>query len=87
MSSQDGEVRHNYTDANVLNMAFSLLLLSINLNRLSTGMREKIQLSQETADLLSKSGRSHWIKPRDNGVEAKGKGILPTFWPFFYFPF
>lgn len=46
----------------------------------STGMREKIQVSQETADLLRKSGRSHWLKARDNGVDVKGKGNLPTFW-------
>jgi hypothetical protein len=43
-------------------------------------MREKIQLSQETADLLRKSGRGTWIKERDNEVDAKGKGILKTFW-------
>lgn len=43
-------------------------------------MREKIQLSQETADLVRKSGRETWIKERDNAVDAKGKGVLKTFW-------
>ncbi|CAB9500970.1 Receptor-type guanylate cyclase gcy [Seminavis robusta] len=46
----------------------------------STGTREKIQISQETAELVRKSGRGHWIKERENAVEAKGKGCLSTFW-------
>jgi hypothetical protein len=43
-------------------------------------MREKIQLSQETAALVRKSGRGSWVKERDNLVDAKGKGSLKTFW-------
>ena len=46
----------------------------------STGSREKIQLSEATAELLRSSGNADWIKPRDHGVVAKGKGALSTFW-------
>jgi len=46
----------------------------------STGMRGKIQISQETADLLMAAGKSHWLKPRDETIVAKGKGELKTYW-------
>ena len=46
----------------------------------STGARGKIQLSEQTADLLVAHGRGTWIKPREDPVQAKGKGTLKTFW-------
>jgi hypothetical protein len=46
----------------------------------STGIREKIQVSQETADLLYAAGKGKWIVPREDVVVAKGKGVLKTFW-------
>jgi hypothetical protein len=46
----------------------------------STGERTKIQVSQETADLLMAAGKSHWLKPRDEVVVAKGKGEMKTYW-------
>jgi hypothetical protein len=46
----------------------------------STGMRGKIQISQETADLLMAAGKSHWLKARDETVVAKGKGEMKTYW-------
>ena len=46
----------------------------------STGRPGMIQLSQQTADLLSVAGKSHWIRPREEAVHAKGKGELATFW-------
>lgn len=46
----------------------------------STGTRNKIQISQATADILTTSGKSHWMKPREDAVAAKGKGFLKTFW-------
>jgi 3'5'-cyclic nucleotide phosphodiesterase/Adenylate and Guanylate cyclase catalytic domain len=46
----------------------------------STGIRGKIQISQETADLLMAAGKSHWLKGRDEAVVAKGKGELKTYW-------
>jgi class 3 adenylate cyclase len=46
----------------------------------STGERHRIQLSQETAELLIAAGKKSWTKPREDLVEAKGKGRLQTFW-------
>jgi hypothetical protein len=46
----------------------------------SLGKRNKIQVSQSTADLLLASGKGHWLKSRKGGVTAKGKGVLSTFW-------
>jgi hypothetical protein len=46
----------------------------------STGVRDKIQISQETADLLSDVGKSSWFSPREEKIVAKGKGELQTYW-------
>ncbi|KAL3926449.1 MAG: hypothetical protein SGBAC_013470, partial [Bacillariaceae sp.] len=45
-----------------------------------TGQRDRIHLSQETADLLAVGGKSHWLRSRDQLVTAKGKGKLQTYW-------
>jgi 3'5'-cyclic nucleotide phosphodiesterase len=46
----------------------------------STGIPNKIQLSETTANLLVAAGKSCWIIPRTDKVSAKGKGMLTTFW-------
>lgn len=46
----------------------------------SNGKPGMIQLSQETADLLAASGKTHWFTPRDDRIIAKGKGELQTYW-------
>ena len=46
----------------------------------STCDKNRIQLSEETANLLKAAGKEHWFSPREGGVEAKGKGTLSTFW-------
>jgi hypothetical protein len=46
----------------------------------STGQRNKIHLSQETADLLTAAGKNHWLSARQEKIEAKGKGELQTYW-------
>lgn len=46
----------------------------------STGLRGKIQISKETAALLTEAGKHYWLIPRKEGVEAKGKGSLQTYW-------
>ena len=46
----------------------------------STGEKGKIQVSQDTADLLAAAGKGHWAKERSEKVHAKGKGELTTFW-------
>jgi hypothetical protein len=46
----------------------------------STGVRDKIQISQETAELLYAAGKSSWVAPRAEKIVAKGKGELQTYW-------
>jgi hypothetical protein len=46
----------------------------------STGTKGKIQISQATADLINNAGKFHWVQPREDMVNAKGKGVLHTFW-------
>jgi hypothetical protein len=46
----------------------------------STGIRNKIQVSQTTADTLIKAGKQSWLTARGDAVAAKGKGVLKTFW-------
>ena len=46
----------------------------------STGIRNKIQVSQKTADLLVAAGRERYLMPRSDTVHAKGKGELQTYW-------
>ncbi|MGK3760746.1 MAG: hypothetical protein ACI8RD_013064 [Bacillariaceae sp.] len=45
----------------------------------STGVPNRIQLSQSTADLLIEAGKEHWMIKREDKVKAKGKGELTTF--------
>ncbi|KAL7547034.1 LOW QUALITY PROTEIN: hypothetical protein ACHAWF_010347 [Thalassiosira exigua] len=46
----------------------------------STGEKNMIQASQDTADLLNASGKGHWLTPREGPVSAKGKGAIQTYW-------
>jgi class 3 adenylate cyclase len=46
----------------------------------STGERNRIHLSYETAKLLIGSNKGHWLKQRTDLVQAKGKGVLQTYW-------
>jgi 3'5'-cyclic nucleotide phosphodiesterase/Adenylate and Guanylate cyclase catalytic domain len=46
----------------------------------SCGKREKVHLSEQTAELLVKHGKEDWLIRRDDVVEAKGKGQLVTYW-------
>ncbi|KAL7557527.1 hypothetical protein ACA910_019309 [Epithemia clementina (nom. ined.)] len=46
----------------------------------STGSRNRVHLSKETADLLLASGKKHWLKARDDVISAEGKGRIQTFW-------
>ena len=46
----------------------------------STGIPTRIQINQATTDLLIKSGKESWFKPRDNCIIAKGKGQMQTYW-------
>ena len=46
----------------------------------ATGEGNRIHLSQETADELAAANKGHWIKPREDKVFAKGKGMICTYW-------
>ena len=46
----------------------------------STGEKGKIQISDATAKELDRLDKSNWYKERIGGVEAKGKGIMKTYW-------
>lgn len=45
----------------------------------STGVPNRIQISQATADLLVESKKEHWMIKREDKVKAKGKGELTTY--------
>lgn len=46
----------------------------------SNGQKNRIQVSQKTADLLIVAGKEHWVTPREDLVDAKGKGKMQTYW-------
>lgn len=46
----------------------------------STGIKNKIHVSKTTFDLLVQAGKAHCLRPRTDTVDAKGKGVLQTYW-------
>jgi len=46
----------------------------------STGLRNRVHISSETADLLVQAGKEHWLKKRSELVAGKGKSNMQTFW-------
>eukprot|EP00934_Nitzschia_sp_Nitz4_P002155 Nitzschia sp. Nitz4//scaffold6_size259037//151917//155608//NITZ4_001087-RA/size259037-processed-gene-0.270-mRNA-1//-1//CDS//3329556932//2155//frame0 len=46
----------------------------------STGAPNKIQVSSVTAALLMDAGKHSWVIPREDKVEAKGKGLIQAYW-------
>ena len=46
----------------------------------STGQKNRIQVSQDTADLIRASGKGRWLQQREGLVAAKGKGEVTTYW-------
>lgn len=46
----------------------------------SSSMRDRIHVSQDTADLLIAAGRKSWLELRQDVIIAKGKGALETYW-------
>eukprot|EP00977_Amphora_coffeiformis_P020451 scaffold8271_cov171-Amphora_coffeaeformis.AAC.8 len=45
----------------------------------SNGKPNRIHVSQETADILIKMGKSFWLEKRSDKIEAKGKGKMQTY--------
>ena len=45
----------------------------------SNGVPDRIHVSQATADALILRGKSQWLIPRETLVEAKGKGVMQTY--------
>lgn len=45
----------------------------------STGVKGKIQISESTAQLLREAGRTDWFEERKETVQAKGKGVMKTY--------
>ena len=46
----------------------------------SSGCRGRIHLSSDTAELLIRDGKAHWIEKREDLISAKGKGSLQTYY-------
>lgn len=46
----------------------------------TTGQRDKIHLSQETAELVNQAGKTNWMIRRNDTIVAKGKGEMQTYW-------
>lgn len=46
----------------------------------SNGAKNRIHVSEETANLLRAAGKSRWVKKREDKIIAKGKGKLQTYW-------
>jgi hypothetical protein len=40
----------------------------------------RIQISRETADLITKAGESSWLRKRESTTPIKGKGRVETYW-------
>jgi Adenylate and Guanylate cyclase catalytic domain len=45
-----------------------------------TGQMNRIHVSEATAELLKAAGKEHWLRLREDVVEAKGLGKMRTYW-------
>ena len=46
----------------------------------SNGLKNRIHVSEATADLIAVAGKRHWLTPRLEKIKAKGKGEMQTYW-------
>jgi Adenylate and Guanylate cyclase catalytic domain len=44
------------------------------------GVKSKIQISEETANILIACGKKSWVTLREDKIIAKGKGEMQTYW-------
>jgi hypothetical protein len=42
----------------------------------SNGLKNMVQVSEATANILTARGKAHWLVPREEKIEAKGKGTM-----------
>lgn len=45
----------------------------------TNGVSGRVQVSQATADLIIASGKQHWLTPRKEMIQAKGKGKMQVY--------
>ena len=43
-------------------------------------MKNRIQISVATYEILVEAGKADWLSPRADAVRAKGKGLMKTYW-------
>lgn len=46
----------------------------------SSSLRNRIHVSEKTAELLTVGGKSSWLKKREVKINPKGKGEMQTYW-------
>lgn len=46
----------------------------------ASGDPGRIHVSNDTAELLKKAGKEHWLVQRNSAIYAKGKGQMQTYW-------
>jgi len=46
----------------------------------SNGQKNRIHVSEDTANLLIRAGKGHWVTAREEKITAKGKGEMQTYW-------
>ncbi|KAL3941955.1 MAG: hypothetical protein SGARI_000424, partial [Bacillariaceae sp.] len=46
----------------------------------SNSLPSQIHVSQSTADLITAADKAHWLTARQDKIQAKGKGLLQTYW-------
>jgi Adenylate and Guanylate cyclase catalytic domain len=46
----------------------------------STGQPNRVHVSSTTAEHLVAVGKAAWLKQREDAIDAKGKGVLVTYW-------
>ena len=62
-----------------VSLLFSCNIVNTAARMESNSLANMIQVSQSTADELILKGKESWLSPRSDLVNAKGKGMLQTY--------
>ncbi|CAB9524421.1 Receptor-type guanylate cyclase gcy [Seminavis robusta] len=46
----------------------------------TAGQPKRIQVTEQTADLLKERGKENWLRPRSEKVDLKGRGVVQLYW-------